>query len=809
MLRLLGFLGSLLFFGAILGSAGGVFAFWYYGRDLPAHDQLANYEPPVMTRLHAGDGSLIAEYATEHRVFVPIAAIPDHVIQAFLSAEDKTFYSHPGIDFLGVANAILRNVKNFGQGRRPAGASTITQQVAKNFLLTNEVSIKRKVREAILAFRIEKAYSKERILELYLNEIYLGFNSYGVAAAALNYFDKSLAELTIEEAAYLAALPKAPNNYHPFRKKDAALTRRNWVINRMVEDGFVQADAGIAAKATDLEVRRTETQSRFKADYFAETVRRELIGQYGEKGLYEGGLSVKVTLRPDMQQIAEKVLRDGLVAYDLRHGWRGPIANFSDAQDWKKKLSELDPPPGLGDWDLAVVLKLKRNKVEIAFVDGQKASIPLAAMKWARPWKEDQKLGPAVRKAADVLAIGDVVVVEEVQTPPKKSKKKSGLKYPHYALRQMPQINGAIVALDPHTGRVLAMVGGFSHDESEYNRATQALRQPGSAFKPIVYAAAFDNGYNPASIIMDGPFVIDQGPALGKWKPTNYSKKYYGPSTLRLGMELSRNLMTVRLAQYIGIDKVVDYAKKLGVDDDMKPYLPMALGAGETTLLQLTSAYASFVNGGKKVTPTFIDRIQDRRGKTVFRHDRRVCEVCRTRDWQGDNVPILIDEREQVLSPATAYQVTSLLEGVILRGTGRRIASLGKPLAGKTGTTNKARDTWFIGFSPDLAVGVFAGFDNPRTLGRKEQGASVAAPVFKSFFAEVLRDKPVRPFRVPKDIQLIRIDRKTGFRVGGQNKGVIWEAFKMDQSPETAPLGGTTTQDSRSKTPRKGTGGLY
>jgi penicillin-binding protein 1A len=810
MLRLLAFLGSLILFGAIVGTAGGVFLFWYFSQDLPEHEQLAKYEPPVMTRLHAGDGSLIAEYATEHRVFVPVAAVPDHVIQAFLSAEDKTFYSHPGVDIFGIANALLRNVKNFGRGRRPAGASTITQQVAKNFLLSNEVSIKRKVREALLAFRIENALSKERILELYLNEIYLGYNSYGVAAAALNYFDKSLDQLTIEEAAYLAALPKAPNNYHPVRKREAAIARRNWVIGRMMEDGHVAADVGAAAQASDLIVHEAGTQSRFKADYFAETVRRDLLSRYGEEGLYKGGMSVKLTLNPDMQLMAEEALRKGLIDYDLRHGWRGPLANFPEAQDWKRQLAEVTPPAGLGNWQLAVVLGLDKRKANIALQDGRKSYIPFAAMKWARPWQKEQKRGRALKKPSDALVIGDVIVVEEMLKAPKSNKKKkSKLKYPHFALRQMPDIDGAIIALDPHTGRVLAMVGGFSHDESEFNRATQALRQPGSAFKPVVYAAALDNGFHPASIIMDGPFVIDQGEALGKWKPSNYSQKFYGPSTLRLGMELSRNLMTVRIAQYIGIEKVVNYARKLGVDDNMAPYLPMALGAGETTLLQLTTAYASFANGGKKVVPSFIDRIQDRWGRTVYRHDQRVCDACRNPDWQTEKAPELSDNREQILESGTAYQITSLLEGVVQNGTGRRIRSLGHPLAGKTGTTNESRDTWFIGFSADLAVGVFAGFDNPRTLGKKEQGASVAAPIFKDFFAKALQGKPARPFRVPKDIQLIRFDRKTGLKVGGQKKGVIWEAFKLNQTPDKAGSRQEVSESDKSKTPRKGTGGLY
>ncbi len=815
MLRFLTFIGSFLFFAAIVSIAGAIGVFWYFGRDLPDHVQLASYEPPVMTRVHAGDGSLFAEYAIEKRVFVPIEAIPDHVIQAFLSAEDKTFYSHPGIDVMGVATAALRNLRNIGKGRRPTGASTITQQVAKNFLLTNEVSYKRKIREAILAFRIEKAFSKDRILELYLNEIYLGLGSYGVAMASQNYFDKSLDELTVEEVAYLAALPKAPSNYHPTRKREAAIARRNWVLGRMAEDGAVTADVAAAARAADLGVKPRKPRTQFKADYFAETIRRELAERFGEKKLYEGGMLVKSTLNPELQQIAERVLRKGLVAYDRRHGWRGPLTNIPVGEKWAEDLAKQTPPDGLGDWRMALVLKVTSNRAEIGFADGGTSSIPFSAMTWARPWKEGQRVGPAVKKPSDVVKPGDVVVVELIEGDAKKSKAKNSKKNsaggesPYHALRQIPDINGAIVVLDPHTGRVLAMVGGFSHDSSEYNRATQALRQPGSAFKPIVYAAALDNGFHPASIVVDGPFVIDQGRFLGKWKPRNYSGKFYGPSTLRLGMELSRNLMTVRLAQYIGINRVIEYAKRLGVADEMEPFLPMALGAGETTLLRLTAAYGVFVNGGKKVEPTFIDRIQDRRGKTIYRHDARVCDACLSADWQSGNLPVLKDEREQILDPRTAYQMVSLLQGVVQRGTGSRIARLGKPLAGKTGTTNETRDTWFVGFSPDLAVGVFAGFDNPKPMGRREQGASVAAPIFQDFFAEHLKGKSGKPFRVPKKIKMVRIHRKTGVRAGSGGKGVIFEAFKEEEVPTLARAGHGGVQDSRSKTPRKGTGGLY
>ena len=766
---------------AIAAAAGVLGLFFYFGRGLPDYNQLAVYEPPVMTRVHAGDGSLITEYATQKRVFVPIGAMPKLVIKAFLSAEDKNFYSHPGVDFLGVARAAVTNLLQFATGRRPVGASTITQQVAKNFLLTNEVSIERKIKEAILAFRIERALTKDRILELYMNEIYLGFGSYGVAAAALNYFNKPLDELSIAEAAYLAALPKAPSNYHPVRNHGAAKGRRNWVVERMLEEGFISGPQAVTAKSAALVVREREATLLTRAEYFAEEVRRELFQRYGESQLYRGGLSVRTTLEPRLQALADRVLRAGLVAYDRRHGWRGPFKRLegeagtpAPGTDWARKLAAV-PVNIPDDWRCAVVLLAGPGEAVIGFTDASRGRIPLSDLTWARAALKKGQRGPAVKSAAQVLMPGDVIAVEPVAGDV-------------YSLRQVPEIDGGIVALDPHTGRVLAMSGGFAFADSQFNRATQAERQPGSAFKPFVYLAALDSGFTPASRILDAPFVIDQGAGLGLWKPQNYAARFYGPSTMRLGIEKSRNLMTVRLAQTIGMEKVVAYAKKFGINDKMKPNLAMALGAGETTLLRLTAAYGMLVNGGKRIDPTFIDRIQNRHGRTIFRHDERDCPLCKTAGLAPSEIPgmpEIPDNRDQVADAGSAYQVVSMLQGVVQRGTGRRIAAVGKPLAGKTGTTNDSFDTWFVGFSPDLAVGVFMGFDKPRSLGRGETGSSVAAPVFKAFMETALKNQPAIPFRIPPGIRMVRVNPVSGLPARSGERRTILEAFK----PGTEPTG--------------------
>ena len=806
-------LGLVLILG-VMGAGGAIYVFQKFGQDLPEHRQLASYEPPVMTRVHAGDGRLLAEYAIQKRVFVPLTAMPKRVLNAFLAAEDKNFYEHIGIDPLGVLRAIIINVKNIGNQRRMVGASTITQQVAKNFLLTNEVSWRRKVKEAILAIRIEKALPKKRILELYLNEIYLGFGAYGVAAAALNYFDKSLDQLSIEETAFLAALPKAPNNYHPHKKHKAALIRRNWVIERMALAGFIAREQAELAKTKQLIVYSRSKTQFVQAPFFAEDVRRKLADQYGEEGLYKGGLSVRTTLDPKLQEIANKTLRGGLIAYDRRHGWRGPLAALpADARlnlpgDWKREIASIARPKGLNGWKMAAVLAMQADYAQIGLEDGTEGRIPLRELYWARAWMKDQKRGAKVKRPSDVLKVGDLVAVELITTDDK------GELYPEgfYGLRQIPDINGGLVAIDPHTGRVLAMAGGYSYELSQFNRVMQARRQPGSAFKPFVYLAALDSGFTPSTLILDAPFVIDQGRGLPKWRPANYAKKFFGPSTMRLGIEKSRNLMTVRLAQTIGMDKVAEYARRFGIVDNMPEILSMALGAGETTLMRITAGYAMLVNGGKQITPTLIDRIQDRHGRTVFRHDERKCVRCRARFWEDQRTPEVPDIRKQLTNPSSAFQIVGMLEGVVERGTGRRIKAVGKPLGGKTGTTNLERDTWFVGFSPDLAVGVFAAFDTPLPLGKRETGSSVSAPIFRDFMAAALAEKPSIPFRIPPGVRMVRINARTGKLAREGDKNIILEAFK----PGTEPTGESQILEGQSWSPNggsvssaSGTGGLF
>ena len=792
---------------ATLSASAVFYAFYHFGRGLPDYQQLADYQPPVVTRVHAGDGRLIAEFAIEKRVFVPMSQIPRRVIQAFLASEDKNFYNHPGVDFFSVVRAAIANISRQEPNKRPQGASTITQQVAKNFLLTNEVSISRKAKEAILAFRIERTFTKEYILELYLNEIYLGFGSYGVAAAALNYFNKSLDDLSIGEVAYLASLPKAPNNYHPVRHPEAARTRRDYVVGRMQEDSYITADEVKAAVEGPVRIRRPDTTEITAADYFAEEVRRQLLAQYGEKGLYGGGLSVRTTLDPRLQKFADQVLRAGLIEYDRRHGWRGPLGRIAKDAPWQSQLASFANVPEMAQWKRAVVRAVDAGQIEIGVEGGLVGHIPFAELKWARANRKDQRLGPSLRHPDEVVAVGDVILVEEVKTGENGRAGPSGI----YALRQIPDVGGGLVALDPHTGRVLAMSGGLSFSLSQYNRVTQAKRQPGSAFKPFVYLAALDRGFTPSSLILDAPFVLDQGPGLPKWRPSNYSHDFAGPSTLRLGIEKSRNLMTVRLAQSIGIDAVAETAERFGIVDEMPRLLSMVLGAGETTLLRMTAGYAMFVNGGKRITPTVIDRVQDRTGRTIYRHDERPCVDCSQKHWREQDPPSIADSREQIADPLSAFQMVNILHGVVERGTGVRIRSVGKPLAGKTGTTNDSNDAWFVGFSPDLAVGVYVGFDQPRTLGPAETGASVAVPVFRDFMAAALEGKPAIPFRVPPGIRLVRVNAQTGLPAREGEKQIILEAFRPGSEPTTngRVLDGSEGPPAWQQPPTTGPGGVY
>lgn len=805
--------------GIVVAAGAVMWAIVYYGRDLPDYRALANYEPSIVTRIHAGDGSLLTEFARQERLFVPINAIPDQLIEAFLSAEDKNFYEHDGLDYMGMVRANLRNVLNLVRGRALQGGSTITQQVARNFLLTLDQRLDRKIKEMILTLRIERAFSKDRILELYLNEIYFGNRSYGVAAAALNYFNKSLNELTVAEMAYLAALPKAPGNYHPVRRKERAVARRNWVLLRMKELGYIDEPTYQAATREDLVMHERADHAHFEAEHFAEEVRRRVGRLYGDKVLYEGGLSVRTSLEPRLQAIAERTLRDGLVAYDRRHGWRGPVRRIEVDRDWKTRLSAVEKPLGYANWHLALVHEVRADGAIVGFADGHFGFIPFEEVKWARAWRTGEHLGPSVKDIAEVLSVGDVVPAEKLSKAPAIAVAgflgEAGQQIApvaQYGLRQVPAIDGGLVAMDPHTGRVLALVGGFDYAASQYNRAVQAERQPGSAFKPFVYAAALDNGFTPASLVLDAPFVMDQGDGQGKWKPKNSSNKFYGPSTLRLGLEKSRNLMTVRLAQHLGMPLIVDYATKFDIADNIEPTLAASLGAGEVTLMQLTAAYGMLVNGGKHITPTLIDRIQDRRGHTIYKHDERACLPCIV-PWEESRAePAIADDREQIIDPLTAYQMVSMMQGVVENGTGRKIRVIGKPLAGKTGTTNDSTDAWFVGFSPDLVVGVFTGFDQPRSLGLGEEGSSVAVPIFRDFMADALKDEPGVPFRMPSGIRLVRINADTGEPAKVTDAHVILEAFKPGTEPrpgQYAVLDGSLESGNTKSTIRKGTGGIY
>jgi penicillin-binding protein 1A len=789
LLSFLGFCFTTFVLLFVAGSAAAGYLIWQVSGDLPDYESLSKYEPPVMTRMHAHDGSLIAEFAHERRIFVPINAIPKRVRNAFISAEDRRFYEHGGIDIQGIIRAVFVAVEDKirGVNRRTQGASTITQQVAKNFLLTNERSIERKIKEAILAIRIESAYSKDRILELYLNEIYLGMNSYGVAAAALTYFNKDLKDLTIEEAAYLAALPKGPNNYNPFRDKERATERRNWVIGEMAENGYITKQEAEAAQKKPLVVDiRTHGIRNSDAEYFAEEVRRKLLERYGEKKLYDGGLSVRTTLDPDLQKLARKALVDGLVKFDRKKGWRGPVAKIDISGDWGVALSKISSPSDIDPWRLGVVLETQKKKAIIGFKPARKqdsklvkdreaVEVSLDEMKWA-----ERQHGKTIKanSTSDILSPGDVVYVA-----PKDPNNIHGV----WSLMQIPKISGGLVAMDPYTGRVLAIVGGFSFDLSQFDRAIQAKRQPGSSFKPFVYAAAIDNGYKPTSIVLDAPIEIDQGPGQGIWKPENYEKNdVTGPETLRFGIEQSRNQMTVRLAQDLGMPLITEYARRFGVYDDLLPVLSMSLGAGETTLLRMATGYCMLANGGKEVTSTLIDRIQDRYGHTIWRHDKRQCMGCTADHWANQPEPQLIDDRKQIIDPRTAYQITSILEGVVQRGTGKSLKSLGRPIAGKTGTTNDEKDAWFIGYTPNLVVGVYIGYDTPQPLGRGNTGGRVAAPVFGEFVKNALANTPPTPFRVPPGIKFVRVDLKTGLRASADDTNSIMEAFKANEEPGDA-----------------------
>ena len=728
---------------------------WIYSNKLPDYKYLKKYKPPVSSKLYAGNGELVSDFSAEKRIFVPFSAIPEKVINSFLSAEDKNFFKHPGIDAKGVIRAIKNNIYNVLKSKRLEGASTITQQVAKNFLLSNEVSIDRKIKEAILAFRIERSLSKERILELYLNQIYLGQGAYGIASASLRYFDKPISELNYSEAALLAALPKAPSKYNPYKNKKLAKYRRNLVINNLFENSFINKDQHFFLIRSEIKLKKRKRIFLEDSRYFVEDVRKNVVEKYGFDKVYKQGFNIKTPLNLDLQNIATKALRVGLVNYDKRKGWRGSLINKKFNDKWTEGLEKFKLENSIG-WNIAIVKRIDKFEAIIETTDKQTGIIEYEDINWTR--KNFNKL----------FKVGDVIYVK---------KKNEG----NYSLKQLPKANGAIVVMDPYSGRVYAISGGFSFKKSEFNRATQALRQPGSAFKPFVYALALENNFTPSTLILDAPIVLDQGDDLKMWKPENYGKKFYGPSTLRMGVEKSRNVMTVRVAQELGIDKVINFSKKLNIYENPEELMSISLGSAETTLLKITSAYCSFVNGGKLVNPILIDRIQDSEGKTIFNNEKRFCVNCDQISFKGKQIPKIESNYKQIFSPQTAYQMTSILEGVIKRGTGKKLRKLNLQLAGKTGTTNKNIDTWFIGFTSNLVIGTYVGHDNPKSLGRYETGSKTAMPIFKEFVQNAISNYEARPFKVAKNIKMMVVDVKTGKKADFGSKETIIESFKKEK----------------------------
>ena len=747
-LLIFGFLSSILTLVVIVS------ILWIYSNKLPDYKYLKSYKPPVSSKLYSGNGVLVSDFSSEKRIFIPYSAISQSVINAFLSAEDKNFFDHPGVDAKGVVRAIKNNIFNILNSKRLEGASTITQQVAKNFLLTNEISIDRKIKEAILAFRIERVLSKKRILELYLNQIYLGEGSYGIASASLRYFNKPISELDYGEAALLAALPKAPSKYNPYKNPELAKFRRNLVLNNLLDNNFINKNQHSILVNTEIKLKKRKRIYLEDSRYYVEDVRKNVIENYGFDKVYKQGFNIKTPLNLQLQKIATQSLRNGLQEFDKRKGWRGPLTNKKNHKNWKKDLYKFYLENSLG-WELAIVKRIDKFETVIETESNEKGIINYNDIDWTR--KDFKKL----------FEIGDIIYVKRISDS-------------NYSLKQMPKANGGIVVMDPYSGRVLALSGGFSFKKSEFNRASQAKRQPGSAFKPFIYALALENNFLPTSLVLDAPVVLDQGSDLKMWKPENYGKKFYGPSTLRTGIEKSRNLMTVRIAQELGIDKIINFSKKLNIYENPDELMSISLGSAETTLLKITSAYCSFLNGGKLVNPILIDRIQDSEGKTIFNNEKRYCENCDLISYDGSSNPIIKNKYQQIFSPQTAYQITSMLKGVIERGTGKGLKDLKLELAGKTGTTNKNTDTWFIGFTSNLVVGVYIGYDNPKSLGKFETGSKTAMPVFKEFIKKTANTYNARPFKVADNIKMMVVDAKTGKKANSKTQLAIIESFKIN-----------------------------
>ncbi len=727
---------------------------WSYSNKLPDYKFLKNYKPPVSSKVYSGQGVLISDFSAQKRIFVPFNAIPKKIIYSFLSSEDKNFFKHPGVDAKGVLRAIKNNIFNLIKSNRLEGASTITQQVAKNFLLSNEVSLDRKIKEAILAFRIERALSKERILELYLNQIYLGEGSYGIASASLRYFDKPIGELNYSESALLAALPKAPSKYNPYKDTKLAKYRRNLVIKNLYENSYISKEKYDELIKSKIILKKRKRIFLEDTRYFVEDVRKKVIQEYGYDKIHKEGFNIKTPINLELQSLASASLRKGLLDYDRRNGWRGSLDNRK-IKDWNKNLDKFTLENTIG-WDVAIVKRIDKFETVIQTSKNENGIINYEDINWTR------------KNFNQIFKVNDLIYVKKIS---------DGI----FSLRQLPSVNGAIVVMDPYSGRILAMSGGFSFKKSEFNRVSQAKRQPGSAFKPFIYALALENNYTPSSLILDAPIVLDQGEDLKMWKPENYGKKFYGLSTLRTGVEKSRNLMTVRISQDLGIDKIINFSKKLNIYENPDELLSVSLGSAETTLLNITSAYCSFVNGGKLISPIIIDRIQDSQGKTIFNNEKRFCENCNTISFEGNKVPIIKNNYKQIFSSQTAYQMTSILEGAIQRGTGKRLKDLNLQLAGKTGTTNNNTDTWFIGFTSNLVVGVYVGYDNPKRLGKYETGSKTALPIFKDFIKKAVSKYEARPFKIAKGIKMMVIDADTGKKADFGSKQTIIESYKKEK----------------------------
>ena len=748
-LILLSFAGALIMFVAVIA------ILWAFSNKLPDYKFLKSYKPPVSSKVYAGEGQLVSDFSKEKRIFVPYNAVPPKVINSFLSAEDKNFFSHPGVDAKGVIRATINNISNVIYSKRLEGASTITQQVAKNFLLSNEVSINRKIKEAILAFRIERALSKKRILELYLNQIYLGQGAYGIASASLEYFNKPISELNYAEAALLAALPKAPSKYNPYKNPELAKFRRNLVLKNLLDNNYLKNEDYIKLINTKIELKKRKKIFLEDTRYYVEDIRKYVVDKFGFEKVYKKGLNIKTPLNLELQKIATVSLRKGLERYDRRKGWRGPLTNKKNLDDWNNDLEKYKLEKSIG-WQLAIINKVNKFNTLIKTIEDEAGVIDYENISWTK------------KEFDELFKKGDVIYVKKIKND-------------KYELKQLPKVNGGIVVMDPFTGRVYALSGGFSFKKSEFNRASQALRQPGSAFKPFIYALALENNFSPNTLILDAPLVLEQGSDLKMWKPENYGKKFYGPSTLRMGLEKSRNLMTVRIAQEIGVDKIVNFTKQLGIYENPQELLSISLGSAETTLLKLTSAYCSFVNGGKKINPILIDRIQDSEGVTFFNTETRSCKDCDQISYLSESIPKISDNFYQVISPQSAYQVTSMLEGVIKRGTGKRLRDLNLDIAGKTGTTNKNTDTWFVGFTSKLVIGAYVGMDEPKSLGRYETGAKTAMPIFKDFVKKAVKKKDARPFKVAPGISMMVIESSTGKKANFGSKETIIEVFKKEK----------------------------